>query len=77
MMPYCSVKRCRKVADKKLGVIDTGEKYLENREDTWTETVYVCEKHYIKLLKKLGFTPPKSALQQELERTALKEGLKG
>lgn len=55
MMPYCSVKRCKKVADKKLGVIDTGQKYLKNSDKTWEETVYVCGKHYRKLLSKLGF----------------------
>lgn len=58
MMPNCSYKRCNKVANKKLGVIDTDEKYLANRDDTWTETVYVCEKHYKKILNKLGFAVP-------------------
>lgn len=55
MMPYCAVKRCKKVADRKLGVIDTGKKYLANSDRTWEETVYVCNKHYMKLLNKLGF----------------------
>jgi hypothetical protein len=43
------------VADRKLGVIDTGKKYLANSDRTWEETVYVCNKHYMKLLSKLGF----------------------
>lgn len=58
MMPYCPVKRCHRVADRKLGVIDTGKKYLPKSDRTWEETVYVCNKHYAKLLKKLGFQPP-------------------
>lgn len=59
MMPYCQVKRCKRVSDRKLGTIDTGKKYLKNSERTWEETVYVCNKHYARLLKKLGFNPPK------------------
>lgn len=58
MMPYCAVKRCKRVADVKLGTIDTGEKYLKNSDRTWEEVVYVCNKHQLKLLKKLGFTAP-------------------
>lgn len=63
MMPDCSVKRCKRVSDKKLGVIDTGKKYLDNSDRTWEETVYVCEKHYIKLLKKLGFSDPTRSVE--------------
>ena len=59
MMPYCQVKRCKRVADRKLGEIDTGKTYLKNSDRTWTEVVYVCNKHYAKLLKKLGYEPPK------------------
>lgn len=59
MMPYCSVKRCKRVADRKLGTIDTGEKYLKNSDRTWEEVVYVCDKHYKKMLVKLGFKAPK------------------
>lgn len=55
MMPTCAYRRCRRVADKKIGTIDTGKKYLPNSDRTWEEVVYVCEKHYSKLLKLLGF----------------------
>jgi len=42
MMPYCAYKRCKHVADEKLGVI---KGYHQP---------YLCKKHIKKVLKLLG-----------------------
>ena len=42
MMPYCSWNRCRTVGLNKIGI------------DEEFQHPYICNKHYKKLLKKLG-----------------------
>jgi len=42
MMPYCQYKRCKQVADTKLGVIKD------------YEHPYLCTKHFKKVLKLLN-----------------------
>ena len=52
MMPTCPIKRCKNVAEKNLGKINTPNKDMPS--GVWDETVYLCDKHYIKILKLLG-----------------------
>lgn len=52
MMPTCHYRGCRKVAEVKLGEINTGEKDGSGKD--WPETVYVCKKCRKKIYKKLG-----------------------
>lgn len=42
MMPTCSYRGCRKVAEVRLGEINTGEK--DGYGNDWPATVYVCKK---------------------------------
>lgn len=53
MMPYCSYKRCKHVADKSVGDIDTGDK--DGYGKPWKQVTYVCDKHYKKILNLLGY----------------------
>ena len=52
MMPTCHYRGCRKVAEVRLGEINTGEKDGAGKD--WPETVYVCKKCRKKICKKLG-----------------------
>lgn len=52
MMPYCQYGRCKHVSDKKLGSVITGA--ADGYGNEWPEVVYVCEKHYKKVLKLLN-----------------------
>lgn len=52
MMPECYHKGCKKVAEVHFGNIDTGEKDAYGK--AWTVTVFLCKKHYKKMLKRLG-----------------------
>lgn len=42
MMPTCYWKRCQRVGENKIGI------------DVEFQHPYICDKHYAKLLKKLG-----------------------
>lgn len=53
MMPYCSYKKCKHVADKSLGeIVWPGSKDGFGRE--WKQVTYVCDKHFKKILKMLN-----------------------
>ena len=51
-MPTCNYKGCHKVAEVKLGTINTGR--ADRFGNDWPEAVYVCKKCRKKILKKLG-----------------------
>ena len=58
MMPYCQHKRCKRVADKYLGTMsvpDSAAKTGVNPFGIHDNTLYVCNKHYAKMLKLMGF----------------------
>ena len=52
MMPTCNYRGCHKVAEVKLGTINTGR--ADRFGNDWPEAVYVCKKCRKKILKKLG-----------------------
>lgn len=53
MMPYCEYKRCKRVAALRLGDrIGTGGDYYS--EHRWEQVVYLCTKHYVKVMVALG-----------------------
>ncbi len=54
MMPYCSYRRCKHVADRSIGNINVPDADMQN--GIWEQDTYVCDKHYVKLLKLLGVT---------------------
>ena len=54
MMPRCAYKGCRKIAEVKLGTINTGEK--DGFGNDWPKTVYVCKKCRKKICEKLGLS---------------------
>ena len=52
MMPTCNYRGCHKVAEVKLGAINTGR--ADRFGNDWPTTVYVCKKCRKKIFKKLG-----------------------
>lgn len=58
MMPLCRHNYCRRVSTKTLGRIDVpnnAAKTDDNPNGMWPETVYVCDRHYERILRLLGF----------------------
>jgi len=57
MMPTCEYKRCRRVAEKKFEKVAIGE--ITGDKDGfgkyWTQPVWVCNRHWLKILAKLGY----------------------
>ena len=59
-MPFCEYKRCRRVAYKPLGKIAVGEitGIKDGFGNSWAQTVYVCDKHFKKIVGGiLGYKP--------------------
>lgn len=63
MMPYCSYRRCRRVADTSLGKLEVGKVTgsKDGFDRSWTEVVYVCNKHLRKVLALLGYKEQRHA----------------
>jgi len=51
-MPYCRYRRCKRVATREIGTINYPSDDMPS--GIWDEVTYVCDKHYVKLLKLLG-----------------------
>lgn len=58
MMPFCEYKRCRKVSDKSLGKLPVGEitGSTDGAGEPWTQTVFLCNKHFKKIMGLLGYS---------------------
>lgn len=58
MMPICGYKglfrRCQRVAEVSLGEIDSGD--VDGYGKPWPHRHYMCKKHYLEVLSKLGYS---------------------
>ena len=63
MMPYCEHRRCKRVAEIRLGDrIATGGDY--DSKNRWEQVVWLCPKHYKKIMLLLG--RDKSRIEKDL-----------
>lgn len=63
MMPYCEYKRCSHVAEITLGdKVKTGGDF---GKEPWEQVVWLCPKHYKKIMLLLGRMPKR--VKEDLE----------
>lgn len=55
MMPHCTVKGCREVAQINFGSVYVPDEDTPEGAMPHPEVMYVCKKHFIKLVKYLGY----------------------
>ena len=64
MMPYCEHRRCKRVAEIRLGDrIATGGDYDSERR--WEQVVWLCTNHYKKIMLLLG--REKSRIEKDIK----------
>lgn len=57
MMPFCSHNHCNRVSAVKLGQIEVPNNAAKtdiNPRGVYPQTVYVCDRHYERIVKLLG-----------------------